>query len=65
MCVTSQNEGRKANQEKDRKRVSECSSSHHHLHGNTVNSRHHVALMRAGVFPHGSKPVVGGNETSL
>jgi len=35
------------------------------LHGNTVNSRHHVALMRAGVFPHGSKPVVGGNETYL
>lgn len=34
-----------------------------HLHGSTVIGRHHVALMRAGVFPHGSKPVVGGNET--
>lgn len=36
-----------------------------YLHGDTVNSRDHVALMRAGVFPHGSKPVVGGNETNL
>lgn len=36
-----------------------------YLHGNTVNSRYHVALMRAGVFPYGSKPVVGGNETNL
>lgn len=36
-----------------------------YLHGNTVNSRHHAALMRAGVLPHGSKTVVSGNETDL
>lgn len=42
-----------------------CLSFIYHLHANNVISRYHVSLMRLGVFPHGWKPVVDGNETSL
>lgn len=51
-------EGSKVHQQGDKDSFQDI-----HLHGNTVIGRCHVTLMRADVFPHRSKPVVGGNET--